>query len=119
MKLPIIVEEHGDLLVFQDVESACLYLEPVDVLNSEYVAYDAEGLIVELSITEKIQQSKVFGETKIESVEISQSGVAENRSGELLKKISDYLYRVGQEGIDEDQSLHQLVARLQSYVAEK
>ena len=119
MKLPIIVEEHGDLLVFQNVESACLYLESVDVLNSEYVAYDAEGLIVELSVIEKTRRSKVFGETKIESVEISQSGATENRSGELLKNISDYLYRVGQEGIDEDQSLHQLVARLQSYVAEK
>jgi hypothetical protein len=50
MKLPIILVEHGDILIFRSVEDAELALEPIDVRNGEYVAYDAEGRTLVLSV---------------------------------------------------------------------
>ena len=44
ISLPIIVlDTAGDLLVFASIERAQGYLEPVDVIDREYVAYDAIG----------------------------------------------------------------------------
>jgi len=46
MKAPIIANNHGDLLLFKTVERAREYLEPLDVLNDEYVLYDSEGRLL-------------------------------------------------------------------------
>ncbi len=44
--LPIIVDNYGDVLVFKSVDDALVYLEPIDVLNNEYIAFDAEGRLL-------------------------------------------------------------------------
>lgn len=43
MKAPIILDENGDVSLFATVEEAARFMEPIDVRNSEYVAYDSEG----------------------------------------------------------------------------
>jgi hypothetical protein len=43
MKVPIIVVESGDILFFRSLSIAERYLEPIDVRNNEYIAYDSEG----------------------------------------------------------------------------
>jgi len=43
MKPPIIADNRGDVLVFETVEKAERYLEPIDVKNNEYEIYDAGG----------------------------------------------------------------------------
>lgn len=43
MKPPIIVNEHGDVMIFASKSSAEIYLETIDVENGEYQAYDSEG----------------------------------------------------------------------------
>ncbi len=45
---PIIVDEQGTATVFESVEDAERYLEPIDVRNGEYVAYDSEGRLLRL-----------------------------------------------------------------------
>ena len=50
MKLPIIADNFGDVLVFESVEKAETYMEPVDIRNGEYVIYDAEGYLLKPSI---------------------------------------------------------------------
>jgi len=62
-KLPIIVRESSDLYFFETVESAELGLEPIDVLNGEYEAYDAEGRLLNLEVREE-EQSMLFGLSK-------------------------------------------------------
>lgn len=52
MKLPIIVVESGDILFFRSLSIAERYLEPVDVRNNEYVAYDSEGRLLRLVLSE-------------------------------------------------------------------
>lgn len=52
MKPPIIVDETGDVAIFESVRAAELYLEPIDVKDDRYVAYDSEGRLLRLVPTE-------------------------------------------------------------------
>jgi hypothetical protein len=63
LRLPIIICESQDVDVFETVESAELKLEPIDVLNGEYVGYDAEGRLLSLEVREE-ERSILFGLTK-------------------------------------------------------
>lgn len=45
---PIIVDESGDIDVFETIEGAEMYLEAVDVKNQRFVAYDSEGRLLRL-----------------------------------------------------------------------
>jgi len=49
MRAPIIISEHGDLVVFEAKEDAEMYLEAIDVANGEYVGYDSEGRLLRLT----------------------------------------------------------------------
>ena len=48
MRAPIVVSEHGDISVFASVETAARKIEPIDVENGEYVAYDSDGFLLQL-----------------------------------------------------------------------
>lgn len=48
MRQPIIVDNFGNLLIFRSADQAERYLEPIDVLNGEYIAYDSEGRLLRL-----------------------------------------------------------------------
>lgn len=49
---PIIVDETGPIYVFRSVEAAEKYLEPIDVANNRYVAFDSQGRLLRLQATE-------------------------------------------------------------------
>jgi hypothetical protein len=53
MKLPIIIYENGDVYIFKTRKEAENYLEPIDVENQEYVAYDSEGHLLKLEVESK------------------------------------------------------------------
>ncbi len=49
----IVVEQGGDIEIFQTIREAETYLEPIDVENNEYVIYDSEGrLLTAIVVTE-------------------------------------------------------------------
>jgi len=48
MKAPIIVDERGNLMIFESVKDAEVSLEAVDVRNNEYIAFDSEGRLLRL-----------------------------------------------------------------------
>ena len=50
MNLPIIAYDSGDVLVFENKDMAEKYLEPVDIKNNVYVAYDSSGYKLDLSV---------------------------------------------------------------------
>jgi competence transcription factor ComK len=52
MKPPIIVDEKGPVYIFETLRDAELYLEPIDVKNNRYVAYDSESRWLRLRATE-------------------------------------------------------------------
>jgi hypothetical protein len=49
---PFFLIEHGDVSAFGSIESLLQYVEPVDVRNDEYSAYDAEGCRLTLGVIE-------------------------------------------------------------------
>jgi hypothetical protein len=50
IKPPILLDEGGDLALFSSVERLEQYLEPIDVENGEYQAYDSTGRILRLRV---------------------------------------------------------------------
>ena len=54
MEPPIVVNENGDITIFATIEAAVRYLEPVDVRNHEYVAYDSAGFMLRLFPSEPV-----------------------------------------------------------------
>ena len=47
---PIVVNEHGDLMIFKTKQEAEQYLEVIDVKNDEYTALDREGKLLIFSV---------------------------------------------------------------------
>ena len=46
IKPPIVIDESSDIDVFDSVAHAESYLEPIDVKNNLFVAYDSEGKLL-------------------------------------------------------------------------
>jgi hypothetical protein len=54
MRPPIVIDAHGDISLFPSVEAAARYVEPMDVRNNQYVAYDSAGFLLQLVPTEPV-----------------------------------------------------------------
>jgi len=102
MKLPIIVNENGDVSIYRHLEDACSHMEAIDVKNNEYVAYDADGYQLDLS-TKNIRNEctnllgRILGLGKplvideIEVVVISDSENQVSHAGDLKMLLIKYL----------------------------
>ena len=87
MKTPIIVDEGGDVSIYQTV-AAALEMEAVDVLNGEYRVYDAEGTVLHVAAH------------SIDSrVEIQSPSEAMKDPSRLQDILRDYIRRGGPERI--------------------
>lgn len=82
MKPPIIIYDNGDLLIFESIEKAESYLEPIDI--DIYTAYDCEGHLLFL-----IEQG--------ERVTIRLAETEPNHVNELRHVLIDFLSRIGNE----------------------
>lgn len=51
IKPPIIVDETGPIYVFESIELAERYLEPIDVEDNRYIAFDSTGRLLRLTST--------------------------------------------------------------------
>lgn len=92
MKPPIIIDENGDISFFETVKDVELYLEPVDVINGEYVAYDSEGHILQLNVERKVS-SNIFSPS--EAVVLSPSVTGQKHTSELKRILIDFFGRIG------------------------
>ena len=93
IKLPIIIDEHGDISVFMSIAEASDYIEPIDVRNNEYLAYDSEGRCLELSIESEIIKGIFNRSINQEKVQITASSVTD--SCNLSIKIRLFLEAIG------------------------
>jgi hypothetical protein len=46
----LIFNEKGDIIFFKSLNDAEAYIEPIDVQNNEYVAYDNEGRLFQYNV---------------------------------------------------------------------
>lgn len=63
MLAPIVIVENGDVSFFADVSIAARALEPIDVRNNEYVAYDSLGYTLQLVLD--YQHVTISGRTSV------------------------------------------------------
>lgn len=90
MRPPIVVNESdkiteaGPLYFFQTVGDAEQYLEPIDVVNEEYFAFDSEGRLLRLTVDD--DQARV---------QISEAGAEPSHEAVLLKLLIDFFLRHG------------------------
>jgi hypothetical protein len=108
MQPPIIVDDKGDVSIFDSVEQAQRYLEPIDIRNGEYVIYDREGRLLRGVIVKHFLAERV----KLEPA--SEPGAATTR---LRQVLVDFLVRVGprmEKKLDQ-MSLEDLLAEMQRF----
>lgn len=55
MKPPIVIDENGDICIFETKESAEQYIEPIDAINHEYSVFDADGNCLVLEVIPVLQ----------------------------------------------------------------
>jgi hypothetical protein len=92
---PIIIVEHGDVTIFDSVSKAQIGIEPIDVINGEYIAYDKDGRVLHLEVQKDEKLLPLFGKITIESVAISDVEKGACHSGELRRVLINYLRNVG------------------------
>ncbi len=56
MRLPIVVCDGDDILIFRSKDEAENYLEAIDVKNDVYVAFDCEGFVIQLLVNSETEQ---------------------------------------------------------------
>ncbi len=115
MDLPIIVDEHGDLMVFASESELSDYLEPIDVKNGEYTAYDSKGEQLALLIETEEQRSKILGRTSRERVIVGPR-IDGDKSAQLKIVIADYLKKVSVLDASQELELDQLVGELENFL---
>lgn len=86
MQPPIIVDNRGDVLIFDSVGKAERYLEPIDIRNQEYVIYDSEGHRL-AGVVEKH-----FLAERVKLLPASETGMA---ADELRRVLIGFLEQVG------------------------
>jgi hypothetical protein len=74
MKLPIFLYDNGDISIFQSVVHAENYIESPDILDNEYIVFDADGIPLKLS-TSKQAKFKLFG---LELISVSRVSIKEH-----------------------------------------
>ena len=93
MKLPLIVDEKGDLLVFDSVGKMLTYLEAIDVRNQEYTAYDSDGRLLQLGVAKTRSFFGLFEGPEFVTLEGEEA--TPSHATQLRACISDFLIRVG------------------------
>ncbi len=92
MKPPLIVNNHGDVMVFASAQDLERELEAIDVEHHEYVAYDSEGRLVELGIGRR--RGTLF--FSIKSVVVQGAEPTPTHTGELREVLRRFLQGVGE-----------------------
>jgi len=108
MKLPIIADNRGDVLVFNSINSAECYLEPIDVRNGEYEVFDSNGALIKATVW---QDPNGIDRTKLIH---DQDETTPPDAAKLREKLISYLAEVG-ECLPEDVSLGEMIAKVSAY----
>jgi hypothetical protein len=87
VKLPIITDNRSDLCIFGSIKNAEAYIEPIDILNSEWVIYDSEGRLLTASIVKKGRL--------VESIVLEELEDEPRHQGDLRNALIDFLVRAG------------------------
>jgi len=116
MNLPIIINENGDVSVFNSIEAVEMTLEVIDINDNAYQAYDSNGNLLKLSpkwgkTINRLWFIKLTFD--VEKVYISELHPVQNHADELRQILISYLRRTGWNQDDlTHQTLDELIQRM-------
>jgi hypothetical protein len=119
MHAPILVFEGDNVEAFASVKDASLYLEPIDVKNGTYEAYDSSGVQLDLSTAAAARSRHglldyLFRPKQTECVMIRDRERRPPNAHELRRRLITFISRT--EGVAEEElskySLDTLVSRI-------
>jgi hypothetical protein len=93
----IIVEEDCDVSVYTTVHDAEIAMEPIDVRNGIYTAYDSQGRLLRPIVEKKIYKPKkwweflLWGNLEVEVVALREAENEPLHADELRRILIDYL----------------------------
>lgn len=94
MKPPIIICDSGDVLIFDSLKKAEVYLEPIDIVDRVLPAYDSEGKELIVGVTDQETARKgVYSPGS--RVILTESKNGQFRKDELRSVLTDFLARIG------------------------
>ncbi len=99
MKTPIIVDNFGELLIFDTVDRAERALEPIDVLEGEYIVYDSEGRLL-----------RALAPNDYDRISIKEAENTPQRQKQLRNALIAFLSRLP--GEDSEQIVHSSLEEL-------
>ena len=88
MKPPIIINENGDISIYDSLEKAELDIEPPDVKNNIYTIYDSEGLM----LIPVVVDDPIYDVIKIYASD-------EKRPLELIETLIDFFSEIGHDSL--------------------
>jgi hypothetical protein len=90
----VIAYEHGDVLIFDSIDGAERYVEPIDVENDEYIFYNGRAQLLTAVV---VKNPKGYKRVKIQTPSTGPSSEPELRK--ILTRLLSF------EGYDEDNLL--------------
>lgn len=105
MKAPIFIDNNGDIRVFASVQDAENWIEPIDVRDNEYEAFDSEGRRLRLTV----QKQEGFLRFGREYVQITEVESEPKHAADLRERLQTFLNAAGERDVDPAASLSQLV----------
>lgn len=105
MKPPIFIENNGDITVFASLQAAENWVEPIDVRNNEYEAFDSEGRRLRL----EVQKREGFLKVGHEYVQVTEVESEPAHAADLRERLQTFLKAVGEPDVDPAASLSHLV----------
>jgi hypothetical protein len=112
MKYPIIICEECDIQFFKSTDDAEAELEPIDVKNGIYLAYDSEGAVLNLVVhKQKIIKKwwQIWLPEEVEKVKIEECINKDFKAIELSEKLSSFYEKLSIK-FDHSMSLSELVS---------
>ncbi len=118
MNTQIIIDEHGDLDLFNSEDEVLKYIEPIDIKNNEYEIYDKNGFKFKATIEEKIDDlgciSKLLRIKKYNINLVLDTRV--NFENKLKNKIINFMERVNSPVENNNIELSKAILLLKDYL---
>ena len=96
MRPPLVLDEHGDIQVFESVDELICEVELIDVRNQEYDVFDSEGRKLELTVAEHGVSKRLAYPSERHKIVLRCADPRPTHQDELKKRLLNFLHRVGE-----------------------
>lgn len=104
MRPPIIVDDNGDMVIFESLDEAQKYIEPTDVDSGDCLAFDSEGRLLRAEV---VTRALILRRVRLQPAEQEPT-----HAGLLRSRLVEFFERLGHSRAElETEALEQLIVR--------